>query len=242
MLKLCNHDWMNESMLDAIKTIDHEPGRSDRKDPDSCGAVGDSEDEPPAGSRSSHDNPEYPTKKSATNADRYRIVIVDTQADDSTTSTRNDNAIDCDWIAQQIRKAAAYLEIADLELTVCLLNNPAMSQVHETHSGVSGPTDVLTFDMSDDSKDTNNLNASDEPQPTKTYQIEIAIGIEVAQEQANNRGHPIEREVLLYVIHGILHCMGYDDHADNAFDQMHNKEDEVLQHIGVGSTFFDEPV
>ena len=51
------------------------------------------------------------------------------------------------------------------------------------------------------------------------------------------RSHPVERELLLYIIHGILHCLGEDDHDDDAYARMHAREDDLLEAIGVGRTF-----
>jgi ssRNA-specific RNase YbeY (16S rRNA maturation enzyme) len=47
----------------------------------------------------------------------------------------------------------------------------------------------------------------------------------------------IEREVLLYALHGILHCAGFDDRTPQDFEAMHAEEDRILLAIDVGATF-----
>jgi len=42
---------------------------------------------------------------------------------------------------------------------------------------------------------------------------------------------------LLYVVHGVLHCLGHDDHDEAGYASMHALEDRVLYAIGVGATF-----
>ncbi len=55
--------------------------------------------------------------------------------------------------------------------------------------------------------------------------------------QARQRGHSVERELLLYAVHGLLHCAGFDDHGTAAFDRMHAEEDRILRAIGIGPIF-----
>src|SRR5205807_1937747 len=62
------------------------------------------------------------------------------------------------------------------------------------------PTDVLTFPYT--------LPGA------KTLEGEVAIGYEVAKENAADRGHDVNLELLLYVVHGCLHLCGYYDIDD----------------------------
>jgi len=48
---------------------------------------------------------------------------------------------------------------------------------------------------------------------------------------------PLRRELLLYVVHGVLHCLGMDDHDEAAAAAMHRVEDAVLTAIGVGPVY-----
>jgi ssRNA-specific RNase YbeY (16S rRNA maturation enzyme) len=43
--------------------------------------------------------------------------------------------------------------------------------------------------------------------------------------------------LLLYTLHGVLHCIGFDDHEEADFEAMHGAEDAVLAAIGVGPVF-----
>jgi probable rRNA maturation factor len=110
-------------------------------------------------------------------------------------------------------------------IDVAMLDDEAMCELHEQYHRISDTTDVLTFDVS--------------PSPDVPLEVDIAVGVEVAKRQAEARGHSIERELLLYIVHGLLHCMGYDDHDTASFAAMHEKEDRVLDAIGVGRTFTD---
>ena len=61
-----------------------------------------------------------------------------------------------------------------------------------------------------------------------------------ARRQAELRGHGVAQELALYIVHGILHCTGYDDHEEaGAFGSiaMHRREDEILSAIGAGVVY-----
>jgi probable rRNA maturation factor len=102
-----------------------------------------------------------------------------------------------------------------------------MAVAHERYSGIPGTTDVLTFDLRDEAAG-----------PLDT---DILICLDEAIRCGAERGHAANRELLLYVVHGILHCLGHDDHDDAGYARMHAREDEVLEAIGVGRTFAASP-
>ena len=58
-----------------------------------------------------------------------------------------------------------------------------------------------------------------------------------ARRRARAEGVPVERELLLYALHGMLHLAGFDDRTDRDFAAMHRTEDDILTRIGVGAVF-----
>src|SRR5262245_33483430 len=74
--------------------------------------------------------------------------------------------------------------------------------------------DVLSFPMS-------GANA-------RKLEGEIVLGAEVAKAQAEERGHEVGAELGLYVIHGLLHLCGYDDHDDSDIQKMRERERHYL--------------
>jgi probable rRNA maturation factor len=59
----------------------------------------------------------------------------------------------------------------------------------------------------------------------------------MAVRQANLRGHTSEAELALYITHGLLHNLGFDDSAENQARKMHETEDEILQEFGYGMVY-----
>jgi probable rRNA maturation factor len=103
------------------------------------------------------------------------------------------------------------------ELSVLLVDEPAMTELHVRWMGEEGPTDVLSFPMDE-------LRP---PQPGGTHGERDEAGIsgipgllgdvvicpQVAEAQARQAKHSVTDEIDLLCTHGILHLLGYD-HAD----------------------------
>lgn len=106
-----------------------------------------------------------------------------------------------------------------------IVGDEEMSALHAAHTGDASTTDVLTFDLRD--------------APETPLDADVVLCADEALRQATRRGRPVERELLLYALHGALHCLGCDDHDDEAYEAMHALEDEILKAVGVGATFHD---
>ena len=55
--------------------------------------------------------------------------------------------------------------------------------------------------------------------------------------QAAQRGHSTEAELALYLTHGLLHNLGFNDADKAAAERMHDMEDEILQQAGFGVVY-----
>lgn len=131
-----------------------------------------------------------------------------------------------EWLTRNAHAAIHLATDSPGEVRVRVVNDAEMSAAHLKYSGIEGTTDVLTFDLAEGGA------ARGEP-----LDVDILICADEAARQATSRGYPPERELLLYVLHGVLHCLGYDDHDDGTFAIMHAEEDRILKQIGVGETF-----
>lgn len=128
-----------------------------------------------------------------------------------------------DWAAA----AAARLGLSG-EVRVRLEDDTGMSAAHRRFAGVDGTTDVLTFD----------LRGPDEARESPTrMDVDIHACVDEARRQAGERGHSLEQELVLYIVHGVMHCLGEDDHDEAAYARMHAREDELLGSIGAGRVF-----
>jgi probable rRNA maturation factor len=129
------------------------------------------------------------------------------------------------WLCEQGRRALDLLGVPG-EVRAKLVDDAEMARAHEAYAGVPGTTDVLTFDLSGD---------------PGVLDADVMLCVDEAARRASERGHDTARELLLYLVHGVLHCLGYDDHDEDAYERMHAAEDELLTRLGVGATFRREP-
>lgn len=115
------------------------------------------------------------------------------------------------------------------ELSVLLVDEAAMTALHERWMNEPGPTDVLAFPM-DELEPTfrTGRGADDDSEPAPTLLGDVVLCPEVARRQARAAGHPAEDELHLLATHGILHLLGYD-HAEPAHEQeMFRRQAELL--------------
>jgi probable rRNA maturation factor len=74
------------------------------------------------------------------------------------------------------------------EISVLIVSDRKIASLHRQFMNESGPTDVITFQHG-----------------------EIFVGVESARRNARRFGNAFERELRLYVVHGLLHLHGFDD-------------------------------
>ena len=102
----------------------------------------------------------------------------------------------------------------DAEISLAFVDNPTIHNLNMRFLKHDEPTDVLSFPLSDAG--------------ARKLQGELAIGAEVAKEQAETRGHAVDAELALYVIHGLLHLCGYNDHEAKDAELMSERERHYL--------------
>lgn len=113
-------------------------------------------------------------------------------------------------------------------LNVALVGDVLMAGLHRRFLGIDGPTDVLTFPLEYDDRG-------------RVLDGEIVICVPFARRAARARGTEPSDELLLYALHGALHLSGYDDTTPRGFRRMHAMEDAILDRVGVGPVFRDQP-
>ncbi|MEO3828690.1 rRNA maturation RNase YbeY [Actinomadura sp. B10D3] len=99
------------------------------------------------------------------------------------------------------------------ELSVLLVDEAAMTELHEKWMDEPGPTDVLSFPM-DELRPGHLSGGADEDGETDPGLLgDVVLCPAVAERQAREAGHSTEDELQLLCAHGILHLLGYD-HAE----------------------------
>lgn len=105
------------------------------------------------------------------------------------------------------------------DLTIVLAHDVQLHQLNQQFLGLDRPTDVLSFPAGEVDPDTD-----------RPYLGDVIISVERAQAQAQD--YPLEDELRLLVVHGVLHLLGHD-HAEQAQkDEMWRIQREVLSQLG----------
>jgi probable rRNA maturation factor len=123
-----------------------------------------------------------------------------------------------------LKAAHAILRPALSEMSVALVGDGRMSELHEQFMSIAGPTDVLTFPL-----ETNGSG--------RVTEGDVVICVTEARRRCREHGVSLEHELLLYALHGMLHLCGYDDRTQRAYAKMHRTEDEILKRLGIGPVF-----
>lgn len=89
---------------------------------------------------------------------------------------------------------------------IWLISDHRMASLHRKFMHQAGPTDVLTFQHG-----------------------EIFISVETAKCHARAFGTTLERELRLYVVHGLLHLHGFDDRTQTAARTMARVQERILR-------------
>lgn len=103
------------------------------------------------------------------------------------------------------------------EISVALVDDAEIHRVNRDFLGHDYPTDVVSFVLNEDADG-------------GCLEGELVVSTETAKREARSHGWLPEDEVVLYVVHGLLHLCGYDDLTDDARPIMRQRERQVLAH------------
>ena len=127
-------------------------------------------------------------------------------------------------------------------IEVAIVSDTRIAELNERFLSHSEPTDVLTFDLRANAGDDTGSSQPLPPSrgtdiPVPVVEAQIVVSFDTARCEATSRGHSVNAELGLYVVHGLLHLLGYNDHDETEAQRMHAMEDEILGSIGIGPVF-----
>lgn len=140
----------------------------------------------------------------------YRILVANEQAS---------LAIDEARLAVAARCILADSEYPAAMVSIAVVDDPTIRALNVQYLQHDYPTDVLSFVL--------------EESPRRV-EGELVVSADTATREAQEAGWSPLDELLLYVIHGTLHLVGYDDHEPADQVEMYRAEGHYLQKLGVG--------
>jgi probable rRNA maturation factor len=94
------------------------------------------------------------------------------------------------------------------EIEVSFISDDDISRVHAEFLDDPTPTDVITF-----------------------HHGEILISADTALRQGSDHGQTLDHELALYLIHGLMHLGGWDDHEPEEAAEMARTQDGIWQSV-----------
>lgn len=125
--------------------------------------------------------------------------------------------VDADQLIQAVRVVLAGEAVERAEVSVAVVDDPTIHTLNRKYLQHDYATDVLSF----------LLSGADEP-----LEGEVIASADTANRESTQYGWSWMDELSLYIIHGTLHLIGYDDSTDAAREQMRAKEKEYLNKLG----------
>ena len=105
-----------------------------------------------------------------------------------------------------LRKSKEIAPLKELNsIEISIIDDKQIAKVHGEFMNDPSPTDVITFDYG-----------------------EILISAETALSNSEEMQVSLENEILLYIIHGMLHLGGYLDGSNAEFKEMESHQEMIL--------------
>ena len=140
------------------------------------------------------------------------------------TKNFKDITIDQSRIKKLIKNICDNFKLKKVTISIVIVGNDEITKLNKKFLNRNSTTDCLSFDLSD-------KNSGYQ----KTF--EIIVNAQKAIKETEKRPHFPQDELALYITHGILHNLGFnDDNPENA-KKMHDTEDQILQQQGFGFVY-----
>lgn len=123
-----------------------------------------------------------------------------------------------DTVERFVRRILEGEGITAGEISVAMVDDPTIHRLNRQYLDHDYPTDVLSFELE---RDATRLEG------------EIIVSVDTAERTAREVGVETTDELFLYVAHGTLHLLGYDDNTPARRTEMRQMERKYLAGIGV---------
>lgn len=131
-------------------------------------------------------------------------------------------------MTQTVKTVLTREGIRSADLSIVFVNDSKMKSLNKAYLGRSYATDVLAFNFHEQ------LPLEKKKQSPESRQEvcgEIIISAAMAARNGREFGSSVQEELQLYVIHGLLHLLGFDDGSASDKERMREKERELMESV-----------
>lgn len=115
-----------------------------------------------------------------------------------------------------------YRRDEEIDISIAIEDNEYLQALNSQFLGNDTPTDVLSFPGEETDPDTGHF-----------YLGDIIISLPMASIQAETAGHPVQNELQLLVVHGMLHLIGFDHDTPAMKIEMWRQQAQLLKDLSV---------
>ena len=136
--------------------------------------------------------------------------------------------LDEGWLRRVVQRTLDMQKVdSPVELSVVITDAGTIRRLNKEYRGEDDDTDVLAFALAEDADATPFVTPPDDVSRLG----EVLVSYPRAELQAQERGHPVGRELALLVAHGVLHLLGHDHGDDASGSKMKAIEEQVLKEL-----------
>lgn len=139
--------------------------------------------------------------------------------------------IDKRWLRRLVKESlAAHGTQAQVELSLLITDDATVRELNKKYRGKDKTTDVLSFALDSDGR-SGPADRFVMPPGEAVHLGEVVVSYPKAAKQAAERKRPVEEELALLVVHGVLHLLGYDHDRPAREREMRSMERRVLSAV-----------
>lgn len=147
-------------------------------------------------------------------------------------------------LPRDLRRLAAHAERLakrPVRLEIAFVTDPEIARLNRRWLNHKGATDVISFPLLEGAR--RGVRRSSGPRGSGKSPLlgALAVSTETARREAEIRGAPAYHELLLYVVHGVLHLLGFDDKTAGKRVRMRRAETKALGVLGLPSVYARRP-
>ena len=136
-------------------------------------------------------------------------------------------AVDEDLLRRAVTAILEEAQIVEATISIAVVDDPTIHKLNREYLQHDYATDVLSFLLEQDAQ---------------SLEGEVIVSADTATTLAAEFGWKPQDELLLYVIHGTLHLVGYDDQEPEARREMRSRERACLARFGLEHRYDEEEV
>ncbi len=137
-------------------------------------------------------------------------------------------SLDTSWIHSVLEELMKFTQYEDFDLGVLFTTNESIAQYNKQYRHKEGPTDILSFSSYPDQVPGTQIKALSQEEKDLG---DLILAPDYIQTSAQDLGVDFEQRLLILLIHGLCHLLGYDHETDEQYELMQAKETELLKRL-----------